>query len=404
MDKFTNFWRKYWKVVLFGLGISTLGYLLLFFNLEGLTKYYATTEIQSQQQSIKLSTIQLNPINAPYKLIVWAGLKLDHHSILVTRVAAASIALLLIVMFYWVALHWYSRRVAFLSTLLFATSSGFLHFGRYGTALIAQMATLFMISGLLLYQKTKHETLAIYLLVVVLASCLYLPGIFWFALVGLWFIRRGVITAFKKMGRLHSYGVIALCFILIAPLALAAIQDPGIVKDILGLPRTAPTPYELYKNTLHLASSLFIRGYWPPQFWLYGAPLLNITEAALLVIGLSRLIKRPILRVNCFLLAALTIGSILIIIGGGVTVAVLIPLIYLTIARGIYHLIDDWLTIFPRNPIAKHGGLVLLSILVIFSILYHLQAYFVAWPHSPSTRAVYTMKQPDWSDIINYKR
>jgi hypothetical protein len=154
------------------------------------------------------------------------------------------------------------------------------------------------------------------------------------------------------------------------------------------------SPIDLIKQTLHLGSSVVYRGYWPSEYWLHGAPLLNAGETILLLAGASRLIKRPILRQNYFLIGTVAVSSVLVILGGSVTIAMLVPLIYLTIAGGIFYLLDEWLTIFPRNPIAKFLGVFLVCTLALFSALYHLQAYYVAWPHSPSTKSVYTVKQP----------
>jgi hypothetical protein len=90
----------------------------------------------------------------------------------------------------------------------------------------------------------------------------------------------------------------------------------------------------------------------------------------------------------------LVVLGILVALGGSVTIAALIPLMYLAIAAGTHYLLDQWLTIFPRNPVAKFVGVSLVSFVVAFSAFYHLRAYFVAWPQAPETRAVYVVKQP----------
>jgi hypothetical protein len=127
---------------------------------------------------------------------------------------------------------------------------------------------------------------------------------------------------------------------------------------------------------------------------MYGAPLLNVGESVLFIAGLILLVKRPILRGNYFLLGTLIVSTILIVIGGSATIAMLTPLIYLTIAGGLFYMLDQWLTVFPRNPIAKYSGVLLLMTLVSFSILYHLRAYYTAWPNAPETKVVYSVKQP----------
>ncbi|MCA9327677.1 hypothetical protein KDA14_04070, partial [Candidatus Saccharibacteria bacterium] len=181
---------------------------------------------------------------------------------------------------------------------------------------------------------------------------------------------------------------------IISPLLWVGLHNSTIVLSVLGLPSTFPSLSGLLHETLHLGSSIIYRGYWSPAYWLYGAPLLNVGEVVLFIAGLFMLINKPILRQNYFILGALIVGSALVILRGSVTIALLVPLVYLVIAGGIYYLLDQWLTVFPRNPVARYIGIGLICILAAFSAMYHLRAYYTAWPSNPKTKQVYTIKQP----------
>lgn len=146
MERTLNFLSTHWRLIAASIGLAFVAYVLLFRGISSLTVDYAATEIQTKQEASSLRLVFDNPINAPYKVLAWTGQKLGHNSIAVTRVASATFAVAVAVLFYWVATHWYSKRVALLSSLLFVCSSGFLHIGRYGGALILQMATLVLIS------------------------------------------------------------------------------------------------------------------------------------------------------------------------------------------------------------------------------------------------------------------
>lgn len=395
METIVNVWSRYWRLAVAGLVVILFAYVFLFRGLNTLTSgLYSQTELVSQQQSASLSAIHQNPVNAPYKLLVWAGLSLGHHSILVTRVAAALLASCMGLLFYWVALHWYSRRIALISTVLFMSSSGFLHIGRYGTGLVLQMAILVLISCIFFYQQARRETLAAYVLVPIFAACMYIPGIAWFALMGLLVMRKRLVRMFKKMGRLHASLVWVLGGILLIPLVWSSAHNPAILRDILGLPATMPMPSQLLDNAVHLVSSVVYRGYWPNEYWLYGAPLLNASEAILFIAGLLVLVQKPILRGNYFLLGALLLATVLIILGGTATIALIVPLIYLTITGGIFYVLEQWLTVFPRNPIARATGITFMGLVVVFSVLYHVNAYFTAWPHAVEMKATYSVAQP----------
>ncbi len=392
MNKQQNFLQRHWRLLLLATGIAVLAYILLFRQLGGLTHAYSTHELASQTQASSLHAIMANPVNAPYDLMVCTGLQLGHHSLLITRIAAAVIAIGMAVLFYWVALHWYSRRIALLSSILFVGSSGFLHIGRYGTALILQMATLVLIATVLLHRRAKNETMTAYFIVAILAVCLYVPGIFWFELLGLVLLHRHIWRLFRRLGGLHASLVVLLGLGLIAPIILAGSQHLFVFRQILALPEHIPTATTLWEHARQLGGAIVYRGYYPPEFWLYGAPLLNITEIILFLAGIFVVLKPPYLRGNYYLAGAVVLSIILNLLGGSATIVMLIPLIYLVIAGGIYYLLDQWMTIFPRNPIAQTIGVGLVCIVAGFSVYYHTQAYYIAWPQAPETRQVYTIK------------
>jgi hypothetical protein len=391
MENIRSFWQQYWRQIIIALCLAAIAYVLLFRGLSTLvgTGQYALGEVTSSQQSHSLRTIAKDPTNLPHKLLVWAGAKLGHHSVLVTRLASALLALPVAVLFYWLTLHWYSKRVAVLSTVLFICSSGFLHSGRYGGALLLQMATLVLTCSVVLYRRTKHEKLVAFLVTALVSVCLYIPGMVWFMAIEVFLLRKRIVRMMRRLGPLHASLLFGLAAVFSAPLLWAVWHNRSLARELAGLPATLPSLATIGENLVHLGSSIIYRGYWSPEYWLYGAPLLNIAEAVLFVIGLLLLVKRPILRSNYFTLSALVVGSLLVVVGGSATMALLIPLIYLVIAGGIYHLLEQWLSVFPRNPIARYAGIGLVTLLVLFSVQYHYRACFVVWPKAPETQAVY---------------
>jgi hypothetical protein len=69
-----------------------------------------------------------------------------------------------------------------------------------------------------------------------------------------------------------------------------------------------------------------------------------------------------------------------------------LPFLYLLIGEGISFMLTEWRSVFPRNPIARFVGTVLMSIAVLAACGYHLNRYFLAWMQAPETRAVYAKK------------
>ena len=89
---------------------------------------------------------------------------------------------------------------------------------------------------------------------------------------------------------------------------------------------------------------------------------------------------------------ALIVGSILVSLGGAVSISILMPFIYVLVAAGIGLLLDRWQKVFPRNVIAQAVGVGLVSLAVIAVSWYGLRHYFVAWPNAPATKQVFTIE------------
>lgn len=389
--------RSYWLYILLGVAVLFTAYFLLFRGLYGLTNgQYAATEIASQQQSSSLRTILESPVNAPYELLVWLGLKLDHHSILVTRIAAVLWAIPLAALFYFIALQWYKPRVAAAGTLMFITSSGFLHAARYGTAMVLQMTPILLLASVFLYKKVPEEykKWVAFITIAIVTSLLYVPGMVWLIFAGAIILWRRIYPTIKSYGVLHLLLLGCMVLLLVAPLIYAAVHNPRTLLDIAGIPAQMPTFHSLLEEAKHLVLSFAYHGYWPSEYWLYSAPLLNIAEAVLLLTGAWFMCRRPMVRGNYFLLAALVFAGALVMLRHTVTVALLVPIVYFLIAGGMQLMLNEWKTVFPRNPFAAVLSTGLIGALVLFSVVYHLRAYYIAWPNAPETKAVYNIKQP----------
>jgi hypothetical protein len=52
-------------------------------------------------------------------------------------------------------------------------------------------------------------------------------------------------------------------------------------------------------------------------------------------------------------------------------------------------LLQQWFTVFPRNPLARLIGVLMVSLLVVLSAYYNTRHYFVAWPKNSQTEQVF---------------
>lgn len=77
---------------------------------------------------------------------------------------------------------------------------------------------------------------------------------------------------------------------------------------------------------------------------------------------------------------------------GAINIAIFLPLIYIVIGGGMSYLLIQWLTVFPKNPIARSVGVGLVSLLALLISVYHLDRYFIAWPLNPASQAAFSEK------------
>ncbi len=107
----------------------------------------------------------------------------------------------------------------------------------------------------------------------------------------------------------------------------------------------------------------------------------------------SYLIRFNLVRTRAMIGAAL-ISWFLIAFSNTVTIVIILPLVYLTVAAGIMLLLQQWYTVFPYNPIARHIGVALLIAVISISIFYNFNRYFVAWANSPITKVSFSETLP----------
>ncbi len=392
INKIRNFAQRNWRGIVAVLCALLVVAALLYATNDTTKGMYTAGELAAKNDAASLQTIIHNPINAPFKLLVLGLSSLGQDNLAATRIISGFFAIGFVALFYWVARYWFSKRIAILGLALFVGSSMFLHVARYGEPLILSLVPLVLVASILLYQRTRRQTLAAYVLVALIGFSLYIPGAIWFTVLGLIILGTRTATFIRKQGLLHTVLLTLLFLILLSPLILAGARDTSIFTGAAGLPSTMPSWDRLVDNAKNIGEALIYRGYYSSEYTLYGAPLLNIAEVTLLLAGLVTLWLRPRLHSNYFLLGSILIALLLVIANGGMNLTILMPFIYLTIAAGIYFILDQWLTVFPRNPIARAAGVALLIIVVAFSVMYHLRAYYVAWPSAPETKQVYIIK------------
>ncbi len=378
-----------WRPFLLCFGVLLVVGFVFGFRLGSLTHGVSAPE-QSYVMSIYSGKALLNnPLYLAHKVPIYILFKLGVHAVGAYRAVSALFAISAVVSCFFILREWYSLRVAILGTWLFMSSAWVLHIGRLATP----EASFFLVLPLLwaaiwLYFTTLHKT-ALIVLSVLLGLCLYLPGMVWFFLVLAIWQRKAIWREVKRVPIWYRIGASLVLVLILLPLLLAVIRSADVAIAALGLPSHPPTIKQLGQNAWNLPVSLFWRGPADPVRWLRPVPVLDAFSGVMLLLGLYSLRYHVTLIRTQVLLVVIGIASVLIVLGGPVTLSALVPILYLFIAAGIAFFLQQWFTVFPRNPLARGIATTFVSITVLLVSYYHINHYFIAWPQTPATRTAF---------------
>lgn len=404
MKKGVSFWRKFrlavvyaWRPAIIIAFLGSLLYFLLWFKIGTLTNGLSEAEATAQQhlalQDISLRSILKNPLYLPYSLILYVLQALGLHGPTALRGVSAVIATVSAFSFYMLVRRWHTPRLAVFGTILFTTSSWFLHLGRYADTDILYVGIVAVILVGVWLQQSKYRRFMLLFVLIAASAYMYVPGMIWLiVLTGLWQTKR-ILGEMKRVRWWFNVSIFVGGMVLLSPLIWSIIQDTSLIKPLLGLPKDLPSLGQLLQNIINIPTHIFVRGPSEPAKWLPGTPYLDIFSSMMLIIGLYWSIHRISLDRIRITFGALAAGTILVALGGPVSTAILIPGIFLLITAGMTFMLQQWFTVFPRNPIARSIGTILLSIAVLVTVFYNINHYFIAWPNTPSVREAFS-RQP----------
>lgn len=358
---------------------------LLLFRLSALTNDRASAaEVNTIALSRSLRTILENPLNAPYKLLVWIATKIDPHSLGLARLSSVIVAFVVTCCLFYVIKRWFSVRVALLTTLLFVTSSWYLHIARLVSPEIMLLGSIVAIAYYLWATKTRRSLLALILGSLIFVGLLYLPGFIWLVVPSVFLLRRRLLSNLRPVRWVWPIALLLVGVALI-PLLWALLKHPTLVRVYFSLP--LPENYiDVPRNLLLIPSRLLWHGPISAQFWLPNTPLMDYFTAGIAVLGAYYYSLNRKLDRSRFVLAGLVASCLLVALGGAVGLTLLLPYMYLLFASGLAFAFWQWKKVFPYNPFAKGLLTVLLACAMTVVCFYQLSHYFIAWPEAPSTK------------------
>jgi len=392
MKKVGNWFALTWRPVALFTGVSLFFLALLWFRLDSLVPGFSDNELSARASSGTTKILIANPLELPHKLLQFVPQYFKHFGPLAMRSASTIIGLFGIICFYVVLRGWYTKRIALLGTLLFATSSWFLHFARLGTADVSYILFFGVVACTIWLQKERLTWVGAAASMALVVALLYMPGMVWFVVPALfWQIARIA----RMLSKQNPAYLTLLAFIgtaLMIPLGWALYKDPTLIRTYFGLPQMFPAPLDILNNIAHVPSQIFLQGPKNPEIWLGRLALLDWFASTMFVLGAYAFWRRRKLDRTWIFIYVFVVGSIFVGLQGPVSITLLLPFVYVFVAAGVALMLQQWFTVFPVNPFARWAGASLLILAVVLTSFYNVSHYFVAWPNAPETKQVFHNK------------
>jgi 4-amino-4-deoxy-L-arabinose transferase-like glycosyltransferase len=397
-----QYMKKLWNVILAMsratlltiIAVAALG-ALMGYRLGNLTPGISEPELATYESANSLGEILDNPVNGPYKSTIYLVTRVFDNSFGL-RLTGAVIGALSVVLFFLLARKIFNTMTVLSVTIMFATSSLLLHTARLATGEVMLLSLLALICAGFFVRFGRRPRLAWLLASAVIGLSLYVPGmVFFVAVAAAWQFRR-VRGSFEQLQHSYIAASSALLSIICAPIIISLIRDFSLWRSYLGLPATFEPMIEMARNSLQALISIFVITPADPVHWLGQQPILDVFCVVLLCLGLLGITKQYKLDrlwalLGIFVMSIVWIG----VTGNQWAIIILLPFLYLIIATGLQQFMNQWLDVFPQNPIARTTGRILLLAAVVLSVNFQLQRYFVAWPHADATKAAFTQTLPN---------
>ena len=384
--KVGGFFRNNWYKLVFGFVFLSVFSALYLFRLGSFVRGDSIYETPKYLAINGVDIIFQHISMAPIKVLELAMLKIDEPNSTLLRLVSVFILGISFVVFYRLILKWQTHRIAILSTLLLASSTFSLNLGRFTLqdAMYYLMIPSLLLMGTWLRSK-KYVKRVLYALPAT-AILLYLPGFSLILIITLVVFRRRLLAAWRFCDTRFRLIGSSVGILLLAPAVYALIKYPSQIYEFFGIDRIANGNINsLITRLTDIPKELFYSGINEPYRWLYGTPIIDIVTLVFFILGFYAFIKSQHTLRARLLFSLLIICIVIICLGNIATVALLIPLIYIYVSKGMAFMLQNWFTVFPRNPAARNLGAIMLFIPVFLSVGFNVQRYFTAWHNSPET-------------------
>lgn len=365
--------------------------LFIFWNLASITNGLSPAEVASRAASHNLNGLLSNCINAPYKLLQH-GLLMIQDSRWFLRLGSAVIGAIIAAAFYKLLRSMFGRIIGLFGAIFLVSLPLYAIAARQGTPTILLFWPAVLMYAAYRFEKSDEGILYWLLLSITAGIAFYTPGLIW------WLIGAALLTYRKMSARISTLGTpaivtgVAVFCLLIIPIVASCSLHPNLIKPLLALPASWPSPVAVLKDIGFMAATLFAKSHYTDSLILGHFPLLNITLVALVVFGGYALYTAA--RSKAF---ALFLAVLLSVVIAGINadlhyLALGLPALLIVATAGLRYLYIEWRSIFPRNPVPKTFALILIGLVAFGQIYFSANYILQAWPHAKQTHQRYVLK------------
>jgi hypothetical protein len=244
-----------------------------------------------------------------------------------------------IVLFFFIVRRWFGGIVAWLTSLMLVSSTWFLRSARQGTPDVLLFSLLLFVGLNLWLRRGHHRRIAIGLIGLSIVLSLYIPGLIWFTAAACIWQRHLIRALVQKLHLKPKLVMVGVTVVLFLPLLWAIIHNYKLVWSVLGLPSRVPAALPALRHLSAVGLNLFVRGPYQPGLWVGRSPVLDVVESVLLIFGIYVYWQKHQSTRLYSLAVIFIITTVLVSLGGPVSLSLIIPFVYLAIAAGIVELV-----------------------------------------------------------------
>lgn len=391
----TDFILYRWR---YALGFLTVAVLLMviiaavtFLSPGGISQSEMNSTVTSTftQPQALLGQSPEHSIHLPYRLFQKLSLAAFGVNLVSIKLPSIMFAIGSVLALYGLLRLWFRRNVAVITSIITVVTGQFLLLSQLGTPAIGYIFwnAAMLYSASMLAQTKKLRPVWFVTTAMLAAVSLYSPLQLYavFALAATCLIHpHARFVVLKQSKWVLGLGIVVF-LALVAPLVVSVVQQPSLLKTLLGIPADfAVVSLEMVKTQLSQYA-----GFYKASSDIRVTPAYGLGIIALVFVGLYRLFTTKYTAKSYIITIWFLLLLPAILINPDAVMVTFVPVVLL-IAYGIDYLIRSWYRLFPQNPYARLFGLAPLSVLVVGLILSGVERFVYGYHYDPKASHVFT--------------